>query len=307
MEHFIRKNVHQVGAVYKNAKFCAPSRVPQKNQYAKSAYSIMDISFIIVNYRSRDFLKPCLESVFKHARDFSFEIIIVNNDETFLEKMSPSANVQIIEHNINKGFAEAANLGAKKASGKILFFLNADTEFLTSNVQEILSAFNYDAMVGAAAPKLVLPDGSPQEWGSGYEITAWDIIKNNFGFIKSKSVWLQDKTAEVDWASGAALAVFKKTFFECGGFDEKFFMYFEDVDLCKRIRGIGKKIILLPHIKVLHIGGQSKSSTKEQKRQYYQSQDYYFRKHFGLFSVYFIKISRSIVLFFSKKPARKNA
>jgi len=77
-------------------------------------------------------------------------------------------------------------------------------------------------------------------------------------------------------------------------------MYFEDVDLCKRIRNIGKKIIFLPHIWILHIGGQSKSSTKEQKIQYYKSQDYYFKKHFGLISAYMIKLARNTALFFSK-------
>lgn len=259
----------------------------------------MDVSFIIINYRSREFLGHCVESIFKHAQSFSFEIIIVNNDEQPLEKILYSDNVKIIEHNINKGFAQAANLGAKKAVGKILFFLNSDTEILNSNIQDILSAFN-DLLVGVVAPRLVLSDGSPQPWSAGYEITLLDILKNNFGYIKSKKLWLQEKTSTTDWASGAALAVSKEVFKKCGGFDENFFMYFEDVDLCKRIRSIGKKIILLPHVRIMHIGGQSKLNIKEQKIQYYKSQDYYFKKHFGLFSVYIIKFLRRIALFFGK-------
>lgn len=259
----------------------------------------MDVSFVIINYRSREFLGHCVESILKHAQSFSFEIIIVNNDEKPLEKILGSNNIKIIEHNINRGFAHASNFGANKAIGKILFFLNSDTEILNSNIQDILNAFN-DPSVGAVAPKLVLSDGSPQPWSAGYEITILDILKNNFGCIKSKGVWLQEKTGTVDWASGAALAVSKEIFKKCGGFDENLFMYFEDVDLCKRIRNVGKKIIFLPHIKLLHIGGQSKSNIKEQKIQYYQSQDYYFKKHFGLFSVYIIKFLRRIALFFGK-------
>jgi len=258
----------------------------------------MNISFIIINYRSRDFLEHCIESIFKHADSFSFEIVIVNNDENPLEKISDSANVKIVEHNVNKGFAEAANLGAKQSCGKVLFFLNADAEVLDPNIKDILTAFN-DVPVGAAAPKLVLPDGSPQSWGAGCEVTTWNIIKNNLGFIESKGLWQAENSQEIAWASGAALAVSKEVFNECDGFDENFFMYFEDVDLCKRIRNAGKKIMLLPHIKILHIGGQSKSSTKEQKKQYYESQDYYFKKHFGIFSVYTIKILRNFVLFFT--------
>lgn len=258
----------------------------------------MDISFIIINYRSKEFLECCIKSIFKHAQYFSFEIIVVNNDENRLEKISDLDNVKIIEHNKNEGFATSANLGAKKASGKILFFLNSDTELLTSNMHDILNMFN-DPSIGAAAPKLVLPDGSPQPWSAGCEITAFDILRNNLGYIKSKRFWFQEKNREIAWASGAALAVSREIFEKCGGFDENFFMYFEDVDLCKQIRKMGKKIILLPHIWILHIGGQSKSSSKEQKIQYYQSQDYYFKKHCSLISVYLIKFLRKVALFFS--------
>lgn len=258
----------------------------------------MDISFIIINYRSREFLGRCIESIFKYAKPSSFEIIVINNDEQPLAKLGLDS-VQIIECNANKGFSWSANRGAKKAIGKVLFFLNVDTEVLDLNIQDIFNTFN-DPSVGAAAPRLLLPDGSCQPWSAGYEITFLDTIKNNLGHIRSKDIWFQNKTGTIDWASGAALAVSREVFEKCNGFDERFFMYFEDVDLCKRIRKIGKRIILLPHIRVLHIGGQSKLSTKEQKEQYYRSQYYYFKKHFGLISAYMISFLRNIVLFFSK-------
>ena len=259
----------------------------------------MDISFIIINYRSRDLLKRCVESIFKYARNFSFEIIVVNNDEQPLINFLDSDKINITECNINNGFASASNLGARKANGKILFFLNADTELLDYSIADILKAFN-DPAIGAAAPKLVVADMSPQPWGSGYEVSILDTLKNNFGLVKSRSAWLQEKTVFVDWASGAALAVPREIFEKCGGFDEKFFMYFEDVDLCKRIRHMDKKILLLPHIKILHTGGQSKSSAKEQKKQYYLSQDYYFKKNFGNIQACLIKFLRNIALLFGK-------
>ena len=259
----------------------------------------MDISFIVINYRSRDYLRRCVESIFKYAKNFSFEVVIVNNDDAPLNGYSDLKNIRIIEHNLNFGFAQAANLGTKNAIGKILFFLNSDTEILDNNISEILGALS-DLSVGAAAPKLILPNGSPQPWGAGYEITILDIVKNNFGFIKSSSIWTQDETSEIDWASGAALAISKEVFEKCNGFDEKFFMYFEDVDLCKRIRKTGKKIMLLPHIKIMHLGGQSKLGEKTQKKQYYESQNYYFKKHFGLFHCYLVKFLRNIALLFDK-------
>ena len=259
----------------------------------------MDISFIIINYRSRDFLKPCIESIIKRVKNFSFEIIIVNNDEFPLDNFFALDKIKIIEQNKNRGFAQASNLGTKKASGRILFFLNADTEILSQNIGSIIKTFN-NAAVGAVSPKLILPDGSPQPWGAGYKITALSIIKNNLGFIKDKVVWEKNEATVVDWASGAALAVKKEVFEKCGGFDEKFFMYFEDVDLCNCIRKMGKKIILLPQVRILHAGGQSKLNTEKQKKQYYESQDYYFRKNFSLFTSYWIKLLRRFALFFGK-------
>jgi N-acetylglucosaminyl-diphospho-decaprenol L-rhamnosyltransferase len=261
---------------------------------------MMDVSFIIINYRSRDFLKSCLASIFKYAKTVSFEVIVVNNDAAPLEKFTDLANVTIIEHNVNKGFAEAANLGAQKAGGKILFFLNADTKLLDSNLGKLLEIF-IDSSVGAAAPKLVLPDGSPQPWSVGREATFWSILQNNLGITRRQKLWLQNEKTAVAWASGAALAIPKDIFDHSRGFDEKFFMYFEDVDLCKRLRNLDKKILLVPDMKVLHIGGQSKSDTQEQKSQYYASQDYYFKKHFGKFSQFLIKFLRRINLFFSEK------
>ncbi|HOW60515.1 MAG TPA: glycosyltransferase family 2 protein [Candidatus Moranbacteria bacterium] len=257
----------------------------------------MDVSFIIINYRSRNFLENCIKSIFKYATNFSFEVIIINNDREALEKILDSYDLKIVENNLNKGFSHASNLGAEKATGKILFFLNADTELTDYNIIDIKNSFN-DPLIGAAAPKLILPNGHPQSWGAGYEITFWDIIKNNLGYIKSKAVWFKQEISEVDWASGAALAVSKEVFEKCHGFDENFFMYFEDVDLCRRIRNMGKKIILFPNAHVIHNGGQSKLNAKKQKEQYYLSQDYYFKKNFGTIYYFMIRTIRSIFLFF---------
>lgn len=257
----------------------------------------MTISFIIVNYNSEKFLKRCVESIFEHAPLSSYEIIIINNDPAPLENIfSDNPCIKIINNPENRGYAQACNFGAKEASGEILFFLNADTEFTTSAVDDIVQKLS-DSMIGIVAPKLILPNGENQPWSVGYEITLWDIIRNNLGLTRSRKLWQAIETTDVDWVSGAAFAVSKKTFNECAGFDEKFFMYFEDVDLCKRIRKLNKKIILLPKMRVVHIGGQSQSNTEQQKKYYYESQDYYFKKHFGLFSVFLLKMLRNTVLF----------
>jgi N-acetylglucosaminyl-diphospho-decaprenol L-rhamnosyltransferase len=258
----------------------------------------MDISFIIVNFRSRQFLKRCINSIVSKMADFPFEIIVVNNDREILDGMPALPSLKIIEHNENNGFARAANIGAEKSQGEFLFFLNSDTEIVTANMQELKNFFN-DHSLGAAAPRLISPDGSFQEWSCGNEITFFETLLNNLGYIRSKPFWSSEKTQEVDWISGAAFLIRKDVFNKIGKFDENFFMYFEDVDISRRVRKAGKKIKIIPHFKVLHLGGKSRSGTKEQKSQYYKSQDYYFKKHFGVIQSFAIKSLRNLALFFS--------
>ena len=159
--------------------------------------------------------------------------------------------MRIIENRINEGFAKACNQAASTAKGNFLFFLNPDTEIITGNIMDLIVAMS-DPFVGITAPHLITSSGKIQPWSTGYDITLWDIVKNNFGIIKSKRLWGQDSPVEVSWASGAAFIIKKSLFNELLGFDEKFFMYFEDVDLCKRVLEKKLKIISLPSVQVLH-------------------------------------------------------
>ncbi|EKE19477.1 MAG: hypothetical protein ACD_9C00001G0003 [uncultured bacterium] len=250
----------------------------------------MDISFIILNYKSEHFLVKCIESIKKHT-DSSFEIIVVNNDTDPISTILPEENIIIVNNEANVGFSKACNIGADIAKGENFFFLNPDTEIKTGNISDLTSELK-NSSVGIVAPQIILPSGEVQPWSVGHEITLWDIIKNNFNLIKSKQLWKKSSLTEVDWVSGAAFAITKKHFGELAGFDESFFMYFEDVDLCKRSRKIGKKILLFPSIRILHIGGQSSKCPLQQKKYYYASQDYYFKKHFGFFQSFTLRFLR---------------
>lgn len=259
----------------------------------------MEISFIIPNYKSEHYLANCIASIEKHAQKGSYEIIIVNNDDQPLEKDDWNANIHILDNKNNAGFSKACNLGASIAKGDILFFLNPDTEIKTGNISDLALKLE-DSLVGIVAPKLTLPNGDTQPWSCGCEVNLWDIIKNNFGIIKSKRFWSEDTPAQVSWVSGAGFLIKKSLFATIGGFDENFFMYFEDVDLCKKVTALKKKIIVMPCVQVMHLGGQSFSNSTKQKGMYYSSQDYYFKKHFGLFHLSVLQCLRRISLFFKK-------
>lgn len=255
----------------------------------------MDVSFVILNYRSEDYLRRCVKSIVLHAKDISYEIVIVNNDEKPLMLEFQNPNIIVIDNGSNGGYAKGCNIGSKSTKGNILFFLNADTEFLSSDVKEFFKTFE-NGDVGAIAPRLVTPEGGVQDWSVGYDVTLLEIIKNNIGLIRSRKLWAKEKTCAVDWASGAALAIPKKIFDKCNGFDESFFMYFEDVDICRRIRKLGLKIMLVPNFKILHAGGKSYSNSEKQKKHYYASQDRYFNKHFGKIQSQLLSILRSFFI-----------
>lgn len=262
----------------------------------------MKISFIIINYQSSSFLKRCIESIYEHAPFASYEIVLANNDTEDIGYSFDTASVKIINNRENIGFSRACNIAAKQSEGEILFFLNPDTEITTSNVDDLIDILK-DKAIGIVAPELILPSGNIQPWSTGKMITPLRLLMNNIRQRKNFSFAGKKNTTgliETDWVSGGAFVITKDLFSRCRGFDEKFFLYFEDVDLCKRIKSLGKKIVLLPSVKVLHLGGQSVSDAKKQKTFYYQSQDYYFRKHFGLIPAYFIKLLRNLALFLGK-------
>ncbi|MDD3498637.1 MAG: glycosyltransferase family 2 protein [Candidatus Moranbacteria bacterium] len=241
-----------------------------------------EISFIIVNYKSRNFLEKCADSIGKKAKNFDFEIIIVNNDEKNLEIESENIkNIKILEINKNMGFGASCNRGADKAEGEISCFLNPDAQILSGNLGEILESFKNNKEAGIIGPKVIEKNGDTQKWSAGKEMDLVEVLRSNLGFPRSRKIWESDEETEADWATGAAMFIKKDLFTELGGFDENFFLYFEDIDLCKRARERGKKVIYFPYFKVRHIGGASSANRNNQKKEYYESQDYYFEKWFG--------------------------
>jgi len=261
----------------------------------------MDLSFIILNYHSEKYLTACISSLEKNATGFKYEIILVNNNPKKLELAFTKPFIQILNTFSNIGFAKGCNLGASIATGKILFFLNPDTQLLADTLVSHLSLFTNEK-IGVIAPTLLTATRQPQSWRAGQAITPFNTILQKLCLKKNSLLTLKNQATELAWVSGAALLIKKDLFEKIGGFDEKFFMYFEDVDLCRRINQLGKKIILLTEPKVLHYGGGSAENTQIQKEHYYFSQDYYFKKHFGNFQASLFKTFRNLFLNFKNSP-----
>lgn len=242
------------------------------------------LSFIIVNYNSEPQLKRCLQSILKNVTDFDYDIIVVNNDSSSIYHLEKTFGIKVLQMEQNVGFGSACNKGALFSQKKYLYFLNPDTIIDSNDIKSLTDIFEKDETIGIVGAGLLTETLSPQKWSAGKKTGILDIILNNLGFPPSKKIWQSQSITEADWVSGASLIVRRKDFLDLDGFDEKFFMYFEDMDLCQRMQSKNKKVLFFPSFRVIHIGGKCFSDKKNQKKFYYQSQDYYFKKHFGILS-----------------------
>lgn len=218
------------------------------------------ISAIIVAYRSEKYINNCINSLRESANHakIPLEVMVAINDEN--DKKYYLQNCKVIKNPINLGFAKAANLGAKSAVGELLLFLNPDTYTSKTAIQELLKHCK-EYKTGVIIPKILNKNRSLQ-YNILCEPTLWDVFLEQSYLYKifpkifhhpqaDKSLYLTPRSVEA--ASGSFIMIKKAPFKAAGGFDERFFMYYEDVDLCKRIKKLGYRIIYEPKAKIIHL------------------------------------------------------
>lgn len=252
------------------------------------------VSIIIVHYHVLEEMLQCIESIGYTKTRSTHEIIVVDNDEekTIYAKLhSIYPNVRYIP-NTNKGFGQANNFGAQHAKGEFLFFLNPDTKLLNNCLDILVDYLKTNSTTGLIAPLLHFDDKkTPQGLGILSPITALVALSfinklfpnNAISTNYWNTTWDRKSIITVGSVPGTAFLIKKLLFEKVGGFDEKFFLYFEEIDLCQRVRSLGFTVVMLPTASVYHKWGAStqKSSINIQKV-FAQSRFYYFKKHFGL-------------------------
>ena len=274
------------------------------------------ISVIIINFRQKEFTINCVRSLYKQFRFTQFECIVINNSaEDDLSDLERDFKGLKLIYNSNKGFSQANNLGAKHATGKYLFFLNSDTVVRTDFTERLLQLFGSKEF-GVVGLKLYNEDGTFQ-LSTGNEINFINEIKNkseekkfrerNIDFISSKEKELSDVT-EAAWVTGAAMIIKKDNFMNCGGFDETFFLYYEDADICRRLTDAGFKNYFFPYSDIVHFKGENVNREFIHSNYFYskQSQMIYYKKHNSLIenillrSYLLMKFSLRYLLSFNK-------
>lgn len=257
------------------------------------------LSIIIVSYNDRQYLINCIKSIYEKFDNYSnWEIIIVNNDpnQNISEFSLDFSKIKLLDYKKNVGFGAGINLGAKLAEGEFLLVLNSDTKIIASNIFDVLSEFSKDDRIGIIGGGILDEKNNNQEWSAGKELSLYDLARNNLGVSRSESIWNSSEKVECDWVAGTAMFVKKDLFEKLGGFDERFFMYFEDMDLCRRVRKLGKKVLFFTEFKIFHGSGECYEDKRLQKKHYYDSMEKYFQKNRGFFSWMIVKIFRKILI-----------
>jgi len=257
----------------------------------------LDLSIIIVDYKSKSLTFDCLKSIKENVTGLSYEIILVDNNQDQKLKIDSSQVDDIlspIPHsllhtNSNKGFGSGNNLGSSKANGEYLLLLNPDTLIFDDSIQKMLSFIKNHKEIGALTC-LLGPDKKTLQ--KNFFGKFQSLLSVTFRHYNYQKIDLAKEFFYTDIVTGAALMIKKDLFAKIGGFDEKFFMYLEDDDLCKRLVDLGYKNAVLNTARIIHLEGKSMKKNSERKRIYYQSQNLYWLKHNGLLPTLLMRLIR---------------
>ncbi len=246
----------------------------------------MDLSIIILNYKQKGLVKQCIKGILSAHINFDYEIIVVDNGsgddtipavrELFSEKpvsalSTPSLLTPLlpklpplftIQSEKNGGFAYGNNLGIKKARGKYVVILNPDIAVVPGGFEKIVDFLEHNPKVGIAGPKLINPDGSVQDSCRRFPTLPVPLLRRTvFGKMAFAKKFLDDylmadfdhnTNRSVDWLFGACLVMRRDVFQKVGLFDERFFLYFEDLDLCRRCWEAGLAVYYFAEVEMVH-------------------------------------------------------
>jgi GT2 family glycosyltransferase len=252
-----------------------------------------DLSIIIVSWNVRDLLQNCLRSVLAET-NLALQVIVVDSASTdgspeMITELFPQVELVACQENV--GFPGGNNLGIARANGRYILLLNPDTIVHGDALAKMVSYLEQNSKVGVVGPQLLNDDGSVQS------------SRRRFPNLRTaffESTWLQpyapqgvlddyfvrdvgdDETAVVEWVMGACLMTRQEIVAQVGGLDEKYFMYSEELDYCRRIHEAGWQVVYYPQAQVTHLSGKSSEQAVTQRHiNFNRAKLRYFRKYHG--------------------------
>jgi len=263
-----------------------------------------DLSIVTVNWKVADLVGELLGSIHANKEDLAIEVYVVDNDsgdhiEDVVAKFRARSDVPVtlIRNDRNLGFAKANNQAIRRCSGRVVALMNPDTRATKGALKRMMEWMAARPDVGVAGPKLLNPDGTLQESVRRFP----RLLDQALILLKLHHLWPSappfrsylakdfdyGKEQDVDQLMGAALFIRRKVFEGVGLLDERYFIWFEEVDFCKRAKEAGWGVVYVPSVQIIHHGGASfaKAMTLKKQRYFTSSMGKYFRKHRGAWTL----------------------
>jgi hypothetical protein len=256
------------------------------DKYNLVASKAVDLSIVIVNWNTSALLQACLKSIVETISSDRIEIIVVDNasiDTSIEATRRDFPHVVLIENKSNVGFARANNQGIHASVGRYTLLLNSDTLMQPDTLGGLIRFMDSHLDVGACSPRLVTTKGEPQPFAFGEDPTLLYLMRRAFNkiiFNRSLHNWNVDHTLDVGFVAGTCLMLRRAALEQIGALDENIFMYFEDNDLCLRLRKNRWRVCYVPSLTVMHLGGQSVKNNPQARFAYQDGLRYFYRKHY---------------------------
>ena len=282
-----------------------------------------DISAIIVTWNSSQWIANCLKSLMNDLNSFYYKIVVVDNASTdnttdLIRENFPE--VILVQNTVNEGFARACNRALLECQSEYVLFINPDTEVVPGMTDTLVAFMKGHPEVGAIGPTLLNTDGSLQLSGNTFpnlrniwlESLFLDRLfpKNRFFGSHKLSHLNRSEVCKIDWTMGSCLLLRKEALDKVGSFDNRFFLFFEETDLCLRLKKAGYEVYLIPEAKIVHGGGSSRLENYNANKiiHYHRSLFLYFNKNLSaqllwvraaIFIRSVIRISSSFLLYWT--------
>lgn len=266
----------------------------------------MDLSIIIVNYNSLNDIRECISSIYKYLRNIDLEVIVVDNNSpnrNIAELNKEFESVKLLLLAENKGFGFANNRGTEIASSANILFLNPDTYLVDDSVISLLK-FAGENKFGVLCPVIYNPDGSLQYFHDNFHTIGF-LISEAFNLhykkirevVKADENKIKDQYFEIDWALGAAILIKKSLFEKIDGFDERFFLYYEDADIAKKAADSGLKNYCFTGSGIVHKLSTSTGHKQFVKFNVHRSRLVYVMKYLSFFERLLVRVVFTFSIF----------
>jgi len=241
----------------------------------------VDVSIIIVSWNTCDILRDCLQSVFEQTRDIGFEVIVVDNassDGSVEMVRTEFSEVILLANQENRGFAAANNQAMRRAHGRYVLLLNPDTVVLNGAIQNTTTYAEQNAQAGVFGCRVRWPNGRRQNTCFRFPTLALVAIGSMLFFRMARPFHVPffhperylnldfNQAHDVDVVAGCFLLIRRKVIDQVGMFDEDFFMYGEEAELCFRVRQAGWHVRYYPGSEIIHLHGASSSQVEEDSK-----------------------------------------